>query len=30
LLLSTDDKGRTIFHVAAKGNKLKILQEISK
>jgi hypothetical protein len=30
LLLATDNKGRTVFHVAAKGNELQILQEIRK
>jgi len=30
LLLATDDKGRKVFYMAAKGNKLQILQEIFK
>jgi len=30
LLLATDHKGRTVFHVAVEGNKPQILQEITK
>jgi aminoglycoside N3'-acetyltransferase len=30
LLLATDHKGRTVFHLAEEGNALQILQEIMK
>ena len=30
MLLATDSKGRTLFHVAVEGDALQILQEIMK
>ena len=30
MLLDTDDKGRTVLHVAAEGDKLRILQKMVK